>query len=67
MARAKQDPRDRRIAQLEAKVIELQAELAAAGQLERTAELSTLEYGLRLAQDNEVLRNEVAARKKIDE
>jgi len=54
MAQMRQDPRSRRISELEAEVAELRAKLA-------QSEHSLVELGLRLAQENEALRKELAA------
>jgi hypothetical protein len=65
MTQARQTPRDRKIAELQAQVRELQAQLAEAQRDRSTREISLLEDGLRLSQENEVLRKELAALKKI--
>jgi hypothetical protein len=57
MAQMRQDPRSRRISELEAEVAELRAKLV-------QSEHSLVELGLRLAQENEALRNEVARLRK---
>lgn len=53
MAQVRQDARIRRIAELEDEVAELQANLLA-------SEHSLVELGLRLSQENEALRKELA-------
>lgn len=57
MAQMRQDPRSRRISELEAEVASLRAMLT-------ESERSLVELGLRLAQENEALRNELAELKK---
>jgi hypothetical protein len=64
MTQARQTPRDRKIAELQAQVRELQARLAEAQRDRSTREISLFEDGLRLSQENEVLRKELAALKK---
>lgn len=64
MAQGRQDLRSRRLAELEARVLELQAKIAALEKRCTARELSLLEDGLRLSQENEVLRMELAALKK---
>jgi hypothetical protein len=60
MTQARQDSRDQKIAALKAQVLELQAKLAAL----TASELSLMEDGLRLSQENEVLRKELASLKR---
>jgi predicted nucleic acid-binding Zn-ribbon protein len=54
MAQMRQDPRSRRISELEAEVAELREKLA-------QSERSLVELGLRLSQENEALKKELAA------
>ena len=65
MAQVRQDPRDRRIAQLEAQVADLQAKLAESVRTHNASQFSLVEDGLRLSQENEALRKEVAALKEL--
>ena len=60
MSQARQDPRDRKIAELEALVADLTARLAGYHNLHANSEHSLVELGLRLSQENEVLRRELA-------
>ena len=60
MPQPKRIPHDRRIAELEAQVLELQSRLVASVATER----SLAEDGLRLSLENEALRKELAALKK---
>ena len=64
MAQARQTPQERKIAELKTQILELQAKLAESERLRASRELSLLEDGLRLSQENEVLRNELAKLKK---
>jgi hypothetical protein len=64
MAQARQTPQERKIAELKIQILELQAKLAESERLCASRELSLLEDGLRLSQENEVLRNELAKLKK---
>jgi hypothetical protein len=57
MGQMRQDPRSRRISELEAEVAELRVKLT-------QSEHSLVELGLRMAQENEALRNEVARLRK---
>jgi hypothetical protein len=58
------DPRDWRIAELQAEVLDLRSKLAESEKLRAARELSLLEDGLRLSQENEALRKELAALRK---
>jgi len=64
MAQARQNPHERKIAELKNQILELEAKLAEHEKLRASRELSLLEDGLRLSQENEVLRNELAKLKK---
>ena len=64
MTQARQDSRDRKIAELKAQVAELRAQLAESEKRRSVRETSLLEHGLRLSQENEFLRMEIAALKK---
>ena len=64
MVQSRQDPRDRKIAELQAQVIDLRARLAESEKLRAIRETSILEDGLRLSQENEMLREELAVLKK---
>jgi hypothetical protein len=64
MAQGRQESRGPKIAQLQAEVLELRARLEECEKLRTARELSLLEDGLRLSQENEVLRRELAALKK---
>jgi hypothetical protein len=65
MSQARPDPRDRKLAQLQARVLELETKLAEAERLRSQRELSLLEDGLRLSQENEALRKELAELKRL--
>ena len=64
MAQVRQSPHDRKIAELEAQILELQAKLAESERLRTDRERSLYEDGLRLSQENEALRNEIARLRK---
>jgi hypothetical protein len=64
MSQARPDPRDRKLAQLQARIAELENKLAEVDKLRSVRELSLLEDGLRLSQENEALRKELAELKK---
>ena len=64
MAQARQTPQEKKIAERKTQILELQAKLAESERLRACRELSLLEDGLRLSQENEVLRNELAKLKK---
>jgi len=64
MVQARQDSRDRKIAHLQAQILELQARLAEAEKHRGSRELALIEDGLRLSQENEVLRRELALLKR---
>jgi hypothetical protein len=64
MAEAGQDPRNQLIAELQAQVKELRAKLTKAQKRQASRELSLIEDGLRLSQENEMLRKELAELKK---
>ena len=57
MAQMRQNPRSRRIAELEAGIAELREKLAES----EARQHSLMELGLRLSQENEALRKELAA------
>lgn len=61
------DPRTKTIADLRMQVLELKARLAEAEKLRMAREKSLLEHGLRLSQENEVLRREIASLKKSNQ
>jgi hypothetical protein len=63
MAEMRQDPRSRRIAVLEAEVAELRAKLEKYQSLGTAGQHELVELGLRLSQENEALRKELAALK----
>jgi len=65
MGEIKPNSRDRRIAELQAQVLELQTRLAECDKLRTERERALLEDGLRLSQENEFLRKELTALKKL--
>jgi hypothetical protein len=64
MAQDRPTPRDRKIAELQAQMVELHAKLAECEKLRTAREITLMEDGLRLSQENEALRLELAALKK---
>jgi hypothetical protein len=64
MAQIRQDPRRRRLAELQAEVAGLREKLAESEKLRAAGQHSMLELGLRLSQENEALRKELEALKK---
>jgi hypothetical protein len=64
MAQGIQDPREKRIWELEAQIEELKTKLAETEKRRVVLERSLLEDGLRLSQENEALRKAIAALKR---
>jgi hypothetical protein len=60
MAQARPESRDRKIAELQAEILELRARLAESEKLR----IAALEDGLRLSQENEALKMQLTASKK---
>jgi hypothetical protein len=61
----RQDLQSRRIAELEVEIAQLRAELAESEKLRAAGQHPMLEFGLRLSQENEALRKELALTKNI--